>query len=331
MIRPSVLVIGAMLAVSGGAASEPPRLDFPAACVPGEDCWLVHHLDHDPGPGALDYACGGRVYDGHTGTDIGLRSEMAMRRGVAVVAAAPGTVTGLRDGVEDRVYKESDAAGLAGKSCGNGVLVDHGGDWTTQYCHLRRGSLRVRQGDRVAAGQPLGLIGMSGKANFPHVHFEVRHQGRPVDPFTGLKSGTACGLGAGHLWQPAALKKVVYSPVDIYALGFAATRPDPRSARAGHLDSKFLAKNSPQLAVWTDLFSVRKGDLLRLSLTGPNGWPAFEDKITLERDWVRYFHYIAGSLSEGDWPAGRYEAVVELERPGSKGLTRRAAATLTVE
>ena len=69
------------------------------------------------------------------------------------------------------------------RNCGNGVVIRHADGWETQYCHLRRGSVQVAEGDRVEAGEPLGLVGMSGEANFPHVHLSVRRDGdrhRPV-------------------------------------------------------------------------------------------------------------------------------------------------------
>src|SRR6185295_19509977 len=83
------------------AAPEPPRLAFPLACEIGRTCEVQHYVDRDPGPGVRDYRCGRRTYDKHNGIDIRLLDMAAQRAGVDVLAAAPGRVARLRDGVAD--------------------------------------------------------------------------------------------------------------------------------------------------------------------------------------------------------------------------------------
>jgi murein DD-endopeptidase MepM/ murein hydrolase activator NlpD len=75
---------------------------------------------------------------------------------------------------------------------------------------MKMGSVRVRTGDTVTAGQPLGLIGMSGAAEFPHVHFTVRLSGQAVDPFVGAAPGAPCRAPRTPLWSAAALHKLGY-------------------------------------------------------------------------------------------------------------------------
>ncbi len=175
------------------AAAEPLKLDFPLTCTPDLTCWIPNYVDHDPTKGIRDYACGKATYNGtsgtvsrHKGTDIAIRDLAAMRAGVEVLAAA-GRVAGTRDGMADINLRE--AGGLKapkGKDCGNGVLILHPGGWDTQYCHMRKGSIAVKKDDRVAAGQPLGLVGLSGATIFPHLHLTVRKDKEIVDPFVGL-------------------------------------------------------------------------------------------------------------------------------------------------
>ena len=146
---------------------------------------MQNFFDHDPGPDRRDYACGRLSYDGHSGTDFRVADVPAMMRGVTVVAAAPGTVKAVRDGMADIRLAEIGREALKGREAGNGVVIDHGDGWETQYSHLRKGSTLVRPGQTVEAGTPLGRIGMSGQAEFPHVDFAVRHDGQEIDPFTG--------------------------------------------------------------------------------------------------------------------------------------------------
>src|SRR5918995_6214456 len=187
MIRLAALLLPLVLATQAAAQSFE-GLALPLDCAPGADCWVLRYVDHDPGPGVRDYMCGGQSGDGHKGTDIAIRDLAAMAAGVEVRAAAAGVVDALRDGMADTSVDEVGRAAVGGKECGNGIRLAHGDGWTTWYCHLRRGSLMVRQGDRVAAGQPLALVGLSGDTSFPHLHFDVRLGERVVDPFVGTDS-----------------------------------------------------------------------------------------------------------------------------------------------
>ncbi len=63
---------------------------------------------------------------------------------------------------------------------GNAVVLDHGDGVTTLYAHLK--SIRVESGDAVAAGSIIGTVGETGNATTPHLHFELRHEGRAVAP-----------------------------------------------------------------------------------------------------------------------------------------------------
>lgn len=67
---------------------------------------------------------------------------------------------------------------------GNVIYVDHGGGVITLYGHLRR--IETRQGATVTAGERIGQVGSTGRATGPHLHFEVRLDGRPVDPILAM-------------------------------------------------------------------------------------------------------------------------------------------------
>jgi len=74
----------------------------------------------------------------------------------------------------------------AGEQAGYGfiVLVEHAGGMVTLYAHNR--DLRVRDGQEVRDGQVVATVGETGKTSGPHLHFEVRKGGLPVDPLLYL-------------------------------------------------------------------------------------------------------------------------------------------------
>lgn len=98
----------------------------------------------------------------HHGTD------MRAPYGTPVVAAGPGVVV------------------FAGRQSGYGnvVYVDHGGGIVTRYAHLQ--AIDTRKAATLAAGERLGRVGSTGRATGPHLHFEVRIDGRDVNPLTAM-------------------------------------------------------------------------------------------------------------------------------------------------
>ena len=158
--------------------TEAIELRLPINCEIGVTCEVQNYVDLDPSSQARDYQCGSRTYDGHKGMDFRLPSLRAQRAGVNVLAAAPGRVLRVRDGVPDMSVRERGIGAVNGRECGNGVVVDHGEGWSTQYCHMAQGSLLVKPGDKVEASQPLGRVGLSGMTEYPHLHFAVTFQGK---------------------------------------------------------------------------------------------------------------------------------------------------------
>ncbi len=76
-------------------------------------------------------------------------------------------------------------AGDGLRGFGNAVVLDHGGGATTLYGHLRE--IHVRSGGVVATGTAIGTVGRTGNATTSHLHFEVRLEGRAVDPMNFLQ------------------------------------------------------------------------------------------------------------------------------------------------
>jgi len=112
--------------------------------------------------------------DGHPHEGIDLPAPA----GTPVYAAGDGQV----------VY-----AGDAIRGYGNLLVVQHTGDLMTVYAH--NSALLVRAGDRVTAGQRVALVGQSGRATGPHLHFEVRQGQIPRDPLPFLSKPPASPIG----------------------------------------------------------------------------------------------------------------------------------------
>ncbi|MDN2579216.1 M23 family metallopeptidase [Aquibium sp. ELW1220] len=72
---------------------------------------------------------------------------------------------------------------------GRMVEIDHGNGLTTRYAHLSK--LKVAEGDTVAAGAVVGLSGSSGRSTGPHLHYEVRRNGKATNPVRFISAGKA--------------------------------------------------------------------------------------------------------------------------------------------
>jgi hypothetical protein len=289
-------------------------LGLPLACAPGRDCWIANYVDADPGAGVRDYACGRMSYNGHDGTDFALRDLRAMAEGVPVLAAAAGVVRGARDGEPDRSIREAGPA-AKGRECGNGVRLEHPGGWSTQYCHLRRGSVAVKPGEPVSAGARLGLVGLSGQTEFPHVHLSVRLAGRTVDPFTGPGPAAGCGPGPAPLWNPEALAALRYARGAIYNHGVAGEVPAAERARRGEYRAHSVAAAAPRLALWAEVLGSAPGDAIELELAAPDGSRVIAQRIEIRRAQARIFRWIARNRGGVDWPAGKYHARIAYFSP----------------
>ena len=304
------------------------QLALPIDCTLGADCFIQQYVDADPGPEARDYRCGTATYDAHDGTDFRVLSLDAAARGVRVLASAPGTVKAVRDGVEDRLIgSRGEIPALNGRECGNGVVIDHGDGWETQYCHLKQGSLRVRGGDSVLMGAPLGLVGYSGNAQFAHVHLSVRRNGSVVDPFSGKGQDGTCGTPEADLstslWAAALYPGLAYADAAVIEAGFAAGAVTTQDAEQGAIAAP--GPMASGLVFYARLINMREGDSLRLTASGPGGFAANREIAPLDRSKADYVAFAGRKLGGDRWAAGRYQGQVEVVREGNV-IGRREAA-----
>ncbi|HEY6357291.1 MAG TPA: M23 family metallopeptidase, partial [Vicinamibacterales bacterium] len=139
------------------AAGQPPPSE---ACASGHFIW--------PAQGPMVSGFGMRWhpilggYRMHTGIDI------AAPYGAPIIASDAGVVLFV---------------GWYG-GYGNTVIVDHGSGYSTLYAHCS--AILVNQGQNVARGQAIARVGATGYATGPHLHFEIRVNGVPVNPMSRL-------------------------------------------------------------------------------------------------------------------------------------------------
>lgn len=100
-----------------------------------------------------------KVYKMHMGIDL------TCPRGTKIYAAGDGEVV---------LAKHSNTG------YGNQIRIDHGYGYLTLYSHLYK--IQVKQGDKVKRGDVIGLVGSTGLSTRPHLHYEVRINGKPVNP-----------------------------------------------------------------------------------------------------------------------------------------------------
>jgi hypothetical protein len=293
---------------------EPPALSVPVACETGKTCLIQNYVDHGGGRDARDYRCGFLTYGGHRGIDVRVTDAARVRQGVPVLAAASGRVRAVRDGMPDVSVLMAGRESVAGREAGNSVVIEHGRGWQTQYAHLRRGSVSVRPGDAVERGQVLGLVGLSGDTEFPHLHFEVRYRRQPVDPFVGLEPGAPCALGRQPLWRPEALEAFAYVDTGLLDAGISGRLP---AVIAGSVDrdrtGRFTAA-SPTVIFWVQIFGARADDLEEVRLLAPDGRVIAEQRGHIGRNLAQWLVYVGRPRANGKWLDGTYRGEYRLLR-----------------
>jgi hypothetical protein len=234
-----------------------------------------------------------------------------------VLAAAPGRVRAVRDGMPDASVRDAGDASVAGREAGNSVVIEHGDGWETQYAHMRRGSVAVRAGDVVKAGQRLGLVGLSGNTEFPHLHIEVRHRGRIVDPFVGEEEGAPCAPGKRPLWDTRALAALAYVASGLLDAGIAG---GPPVLVEGNVDPERTARfdwRCGAVVFWIHVYGVREGDIEELRLVAPDGRVLAQKRARIERNQAQWLSYVGKRRGEA-WPEGIYRGEFALYRGKEK-------------
>jgi murein DD-endopeptidase MepM/ murein hydrolase activator NlpD len=162
LVRPPLGALAALLAMLVLAA--------PAHAVP--DGPLDVYLEHIE-PLSLDWPADGTMTDGygprwgrmHLGVDVGILRSLDVRAATSGTVTAAGWLTGY-------------------EGYGNVVALDIGGGYSLLYAHLS--VAQVVPGQWLEAGEPIGQAGCTGSCTGTHLHFELRKNGVPIDPYPYL-------------------------------------------------------------------------------------------------------------------------------------------------
>lgn len=174
----------------GSQRNNPVALNWPLRMANGlsdNSYYIISaYVDQDQSSGSSkDWNCGANTYDTHRGTDICTYPYPFYKMDnnqVEVVAAAGGIIIDKHDGEFDKNCVHSNAQA-------NYIVIEHADGTFANYFHMKKNSLTSKNiGESVAVGEYLGVVGSSGDANGPHLHFEVRTANSTSaykDPFAG--------------------------------------------------------------------------------------------------------------------------------------------------
>lgn len=223
---------------------------------------ISNFVDHDAGTGIKDFTCGTRTYDGHQGVDLALFPygwRMMDGAELEIVAAASGTIVNKGDGKFDRQCQ------MSGNPPANFVIVLQNDGLNALYWHMKKGSVtKVAVGQKVAAGDVLGLVGSSGNSTGPHLHFELRTNGnKTVDPFAGKCSSKTTK------WkhQPENID------TDILKIATHSAPPPGVSSSCDNPNPQYANQFKPGAKVWGAVYlrDQRPDTPVVISFVRPNG------------------------------------------------------------
>jgi flagellar protein FlgJ len=180
-VQPTALppVAEAPVAAASPPASAPPAAPGPHTHDPLEESGRGTSLS---GEDSLPVRDGGRISSGFGYRKDPLTGASKFHHGIDISAPDGTAIYPARGGeVKFSGYQQG---------YGNVVVIDHGDGFVTKYGHNRAN--RVAAGDRVDPGDVIAEVGSTGRSTGPHIHFEVRYEGKEINPeavFAGIAKG----------------------------------------------------------------------------------------------------------------------------------------------
>lgn len=267
-----------------------PLIKWPLAGVPGRNFTVTNYADLDPGEkSVLDFMSfrneDAVSYDGHKGLDITLANFKFQDAGTVIYSGLEGTVEIAEDGNADR-NTAWDAAAKA-----NYVVIRSANGFSTGYLHMKKGSVKVKVGDRVKVGDPLGHVGSSGYSTDPHVHLETRDcRGKSI-PLMNTRL-----IDSPPAYEPAR---------GLMDFHYQATKIDSLNAAKDPEGASLKSSTKGKTTFFTYVFSsLKKNDVVRFDFIQPSGAKGFDLKFNVagRRFFPRYVLWGDFYLTEvGAW------------------------------
>lgn len=301
------------LFLSSVSYAEDILLSFPVDCDYGKNCFIQNYVDLDNSKNHQDYRCNRLSYNAHKGTDVRLLDYVQMEQGVKVLAAEDGIVKAIRNDQDDFKYLEKGEIAVLKKECGNGIVIDISNGYELQYCHMKKGSVTVKEGQKIKKGDVLGLIGMSGKTEFPHLHLALRKNGKIIDPFTALSptENYNCNNPTqnNYFWD----RELEYIETAILHFNITDQVPNKESARKGRFRNDSLKSNIKQIILWADIMGIQKEDKILFEiLDSKNKAKIFSNSQIMKKPYAQYFIYSGKKIN--NIKKGNYNAKIKIFR-----------------
>ena len=303
-----------------------PELSFPLRCELGENCWIARYMDRAPGKARADYTCGDRSQHNHRGTDFTLSNLGDMAKGVAVLAAADGVVDVTRDGIKDEFSNKNNHAEKTKVGLGNVVGIKHTGGMISYYGHMKEGSILVKKGQQVKAGQKIGEVGLSGLTGYPHMHFALRQGSIWYDPFDKNPMQASCSTGTT---DSAWINKPEYKGLTLLPASFSTETLT--SENQWQTPPAQISKDSKLLFLNGRTFGTLKGDKWLMKIRRPDGSVAKEYTTSIEKTQQHHRRYTGLRRPAGGFMPGIWTGEILIIRQAKDGTIEKFEDTVQVE
>ena len=178
---------------------------------------------------------------------------------------------------------------------------------------------------KSTAGQPIGLVGLSGDTEFFHLHFTVRRHGKIVDPFAFGTQENSCGGGRREsLWAASLGEQMQYRPGEIIDYGFAGIAPTMELIKSGEIGKHPVTPGSDALVAYVRTIGLQAGDQQFLAVQGPGGVAVSAANLpALDRDEAQFL-VIAGKkrTETALWPRRPLQREVPRDQRRRGGIAK---------
>jgi hypothetical protein len=292
------------------------KFQMPVDCEYGKDCWLVHTVNHGTSTAEADSYCRARTYGAHRGTDFGVKDMDDIRAGVDILAAQKGRILRTIDQYDDYADLEFNPNAVA-YNCGNEVFIDHGNGWQTQYCHLKKGSVKVRGGQRVEQGEVIAQMGSSGNSKSPHLHLNIFYKGQYVDPFTATVKGTKCNPFKNKtLWMSTDKYPAPYYTNALQIFNWGATKGDLSMSmiKEGLNHKDIEIDEDDYVKIWLAGYFLQSGDLWQIDIYNDKKQKLYSKTGTVKNDSDMGYYYFTYGFPRNGTDVNEYYLVMRTYR-----------------